>query len=201
MAHTYNFEKMNKVLKEYLDKGRWYHTQGVRYMSVALAMAHDEDLEKAELAGLLHDCAKYIPDKKKIRLCEENNIPITKVERGNPFLLHSKLGAYIAREKYGIEDEEVLSAITWHTTGQPNMTKLEQIVFIADYIEPLRDKAPNLKPIREAAFKDLDECCYMILRDMLAYLRSGGGEIDEHSQAAFDYYHELHLGGNHRDPV
>ena len=114
MAHTYNFEKMNRVLKEFLDKDRWYHTQGVRYMSVALAMAHDENLEKAELAGLLHDCAKCIPDKKKIKLCEENNIPVTRVERGNPFLLHSKLGAYIAKEKYGIEEEDFLSAAYCH---------------------------------------------------------------------------------------
>ena len=72
MAHTYNFEKMNKVLKEYLDRSRWYHTQGVRYMSVALAMAHNEDLEKAELAGLLHDCAKSLSNKKKIDICNKN---------------------------------------------------------------------------------------------------------------------------------
>lgn len=193
MIKTWNFEKMNKTLRDYLDKSRWYHTQGVRYMSVALAMAHGEDLNRAELAGLLHDCAKCIPDKKKIRLCEEHDIPVSDIERKNPFLLHSKLGAYIAEEKYDVHDEEVLSAITWHTTGKPGMTKLEQIVFIADYIEPLRDKAPNLTPIRKEAFADLDECCYLILRDMLAYLRSGGGEIDEHSQAAFDYYNEIHI--------
>ncbi len=188
----YNLEEFSTRLSKYIDQARWYHTQGVRFMSAALAMAHGVDLKQAETAGLLHDCAKCISDSKKIKLCDKNSIEITKVERSNPFLLHSKVGAYIARVKYGIRDEAILSAIRYHTTGRPGMTALEQIVFIADYIEPRRNKAGHLPEIRRMAFRNLDECCYLILRDMLLYLNSRKGEIDSNTQEAFYFYEEVH---------
>ena len=189
---TYNLEEMNRKLRKYIDASRFYHTQGVRYLSAALAMAHGADIIQAETAGLLHDCAKCVPDAKKIGICEKNGIPISRVERNNPFLLHSKVGAYIAREKYGIRDEAILEAIRCHTTGKPGMQILEQIVFIADYIEPRRSKSVHLPKIRRMAFRDLDECCYMILEDMLHYLHSRNGEIDENTQEAFRFYEEVH---------
>ena len=193
MAEKYfDIEELNRKLRKYIDDNRYYHTQGVRFMSSALAMAHGVDIYRAEVAGLLHDCAKCIPDQKKIRLCDKNNIKITSVERHNPFLLHSKVGAYIAKEKYGINDEEILNAIRYHTTGKPGMTPLEQIVFIADYIEPRRNKSKNLPLIRQTAFRDLDECCYIILKDMLLYLHSKSGEIDSNTQEAFHFYEEVH---------
>ena len=115
MAEKYDIEKYNRRLKKFFDddEDRYYHTQGVRYTAVALAMAHGEDYQKAELAGLLHDSAKNIPDPKKIKLCEKNDIPITPVERENVYLLHAKLGAYIARKKYKVEDGDILNAITF----------------------------------------------------------------------------------------
>lgn len=191
-ATTYNIEDMNKRLSKYMDANRYYHTQGVRFMSSALAMAHGADIQKAEVAGLLHDCAKCLPDSKKIKICDKNDIEITRVERDNPFLLHSKVGAYIAAEKYGIDDEEILDAIRYHTTGRPGMRMLEQIVFIADYIEPRRNKSQRLPEIRLEAFRDLDECCYMILKDMLIFLRTKSGEIDSNTQEAYHFYEEVH---------
>jgi predicted HD superfamily hydrolase involved in NAD metabolism len=191
-ATTYNIEDMNKRLSKYMDANRFYHTQGVRFMSSALAMAHGADIQKAEVAGLLHDCAKCLSDSKKIKICDKNGIDITRVERDNPFLLHSKVGAYIAAEKYGIDDEEILDAIRYHTTGRPGMRMLEQIVFIADYIEPRRNKSRRLPEIRLEAFRDLDECCYMILKDMLIFLRSKSGEIDSNTQEAYHFYEEVH---------
>ncbi len=188
----WDIEEMNRRLRKYIDTNRYYHTQGVRFISAALAMAHGVDISRAETAGLLHDCAKCIPDAKKIKLCDKNNIRITDVERNNPFLLHSKVGAYIAKEKYGITDEGILEAIRYHTTGKPGMTALEQIVFIADYIEPRRNKSRNLPTIRQTAFRDLDECCYLILKDMLLYLHSKSGEIDSNTQDAFHFYEEVH---------
>ena len=190
---TYDLEKFSKKLRKYLDENRWYHTQGVRYTSASLAMAHGVDMHKAETAGLLHDSAKNIPDAKKIRLCEKNHIPMTDVEKDNPFLLHAKLGAWVAEEKYDVHDEDILNAIRFHTTGRAGMTPLEQIVFIADYIEPRRNKSKNLPQIRRMAFRDLDECCYMILKDMLLYLKSKSSQIDEHSQEAFAFYEEVHV--------
>lgn len=191
-VEIYNLEEMSRKLKRYIDTNRFYHTQGVRYTSTAMAMAHGADLVKAETAGLLHDCAKCISDQKKIRICDKNHIEITDVERDNPFLLHSKVGAYIAAEKYGVKDQEILDAIRYHTTGRPGMRPLEQIVFIADYIEPRRNKSKHLPEIRRMAFRDLDECCYLVLKDMLLYLHSRCGEIDGNTQEAFRFYEEVH---------
>ncbi len=189
---VYNLEEMNKKLRKYIDSSRYYHTQGVRYTSAALAMAHRADIHLAETAGLLHDCAKCISDTKKIKICDKNKIEITQVERDNPFLLHAKVGAWIAEEKYDVHDPRILDAIRHHTTGRPGMHVLEQIVFIADFIEPRRNKSRRLPEIRQMAFRDLDECCYMILKDMLLYLNSKSGEIDGNTQEAFRFYEEVH---------
>ncbi len=188
----YDLVKMQKKLVKYLDEDRFQHTMGVMYSAACLAMAHGYDIQDAQAAGLLHDCAKCIPNKKKIRLCEQHNIAITEFEKTHPFLIHAKLGAYIAEKKYNITDREILNAITWHTTGRPGMSMLEKIIYIADYIEPMRDKAPNLSRIRPLAFVDLDECMYEILRDTLDYLEENPKEIDETTREAFEYFDELH---------
>ncbi len=188
----YDFIKMEKKLSNYLDDERFIHTQGVMYTAASLAMAHGCDLTKARAAGLLHDCAKCIPNKKKLKLCKEHHIPITDFEKEHPFLIHAKLGAYIASKKYNVQDPEILSAITFHTTGKPAMTVLEKIIYIADFIEPNRDKAPNLPRARFLAFQDLDECMYEILRDILTYLDSGSSDIDTATVDAFHYYEKIH---------
>lgn len=192
MAH-YEFRKMEKKLVKYLDEERYAHTMGVMYTCAAMAMVHGYDLEDAQAAGLLHDCAKCIPNKKKLKMCSHHKISITDFEREHPFLLHAKLGAYLAREKYGIRDEEILNAITYHTTGRPGMSTLEKIVYIADYIEPMRDKAPRLPKIRKLAFEDLDECMYEILRDSLIYLEENPKDLDTTTKEAFSFYKDLHI--------
>ena len=169
------------------------HTIGVSFTSAALAMAHGCDISDAQLAGLLHDCAKCIPNKKKLKLCSQHKVPVSDFEQEHPFLLHAKLGAYIAREKYDVRNEEILSAITYHTTGKPAMSPLEKIIYIADYIEPMRDKAANLPKIRKLAFEDLDECMYEILKDTLIYLEENPRDIDSTTKDAFLYYKDLHM--------
>lgn len=180
--------EIQKRLKKELDSSRYQHTLGVMYTAAALAMAHGADMEKAQLAGLLHDCAKCIPNKKKIKLCEKHAIPITKYERENPFMLHAKLGAFLAEDIYGVKDPEILSAILWHTTGKPEMTLLEKIIYIADYIEPGRNKAANLPEVRKLAFVDLDRCMYVICRDILAYLKESDADIEENTRLACAFY-------------
>ena len=106
----YDFIKMQKKLSKYLDEDRFEHTLGVMFTCASLAMVHGYDLKDAQAAGLLHDSAKCIPNKKKLKMCAEHNIPVTPFEKEHPFLLHAKLGAYIARAKYGITDEEILSS-------------------------------------------------------------------------------------------
>ena len=188
----YDFIKIQKKLSKYLDENRFHHTLGVMYTCAALAMAHDCPIADAQLAGLLHDCAKCIPNKKKLKMCGENRIPVTEFEKEHPFLLHAKLGAFVAKDKYGIRKKEILSAIAFHTTGKPDMSLLEKIVYIADYIEPGRDRAQNLPEIRKIAFQDLDECMYVILKDTLDYLEETPGEIDSATEDAFAYYKDLH---------
>ena len=151
-------------------------------------MRYSYDLEKAMLAGLMHDCAKCMPNAKKLKVAEKNHLEITDLERSNPFMLHAKLGAFLARKKYDIDDEEVLSAIRWHTTGRPGMTLLDKIVYVADYIEPKRDKAPNLPMIRQMAFVDLDGALLKILEDTLGYLGTSTENIDSMTKMTYDYY-------------
>ena len=123
----YDFFRLQKRVAKELDEARFEHTLGVMYTCAALAMAHGYDIDDARCAGLLHDCAKCIPTKKKLKLCEDYYVPITDFEKSHPFLIHAKLGAALAREKYGVTDEQILSAITYHTTGRPEMTLLEKI--------------------------------------------------------------------------
>jgi len=183
-----DLQKSTKKLKKYLDEDRLWHTLGVMHTAAAMAMVYHEDMEKAQLAGLLHDCAKCIPSKKKIKLCNENHIPVSSFEKEHTFLLHGKVGAWIAEEKYGVKDREILEAITWHTTGKPEMSVLEKIIYIADYIEPARDKAPRLKEIRALAFQNLDRCMYEILKDSLEYLNTHPEDLDPTTEKAYDYY-------------
>ncbi len=187
----YDFIKLQHRLKKELDEDRYQHTLGVMFTAASLAMCYGEDIEKAECAGLLHDCAKCIPNDKKIRMCEEHGIEISSTERKAQYLLHSKLGAYLAKAQYGVEDEEILSAIRWHTTGRPNMSRLEKIIFIADYIEPRRNKASHLDEVRRMAFQDLNQTVLRILEDTLHYLDKGKGDVDEMSRSAFRYYYNL----------
>ena len=181
-------EKYQKKLQRHLDKGRYEHTLGVMYTCASLAMAYHYDIEKAMLAGQLHDCAKNVPNDKKLELCKKHHIEVTQVERENPFLLHAKVGAWIAKKKYDVKDAEILHAIQVHTTGEPAMGTLDMILFVADYIEPHRDKASNLPQIREMAFQNLERAVEKILYDTLHYLNEKSGRIDPTTEITYEYY-------------
>ena len=104
-------------------------------------------------------------------------------------LLHAKLGAFYAHEKYGVEDDDILSAIEFHTTGRPAMSLLEKIVFVADYIEPNRRALPEIEQIRREAFTDIDVSVVHILRNTLSYLSNENcGSTDEMSVMTYNYY-------------
>ena len=188
---TADLKKIRKSMEKELDAKRYEHTLGVAYTAAALAMCNDVDLIKAETAGLLHDCAKCFSDDKKISVCRKNNMEINSVESRNPYLLHAKAGYCIAKNKFDIEDQDILNAILNHTTGRPGMSILEKIIYIADYIEPSRKQAPNLSEVRKLAFQNLDQALLKILTDILSYLESGGGEIDPLTKETYDYYADL----------
>ena len=180
--------KIRKQLIKALDSKRYEHTQGVAYTSAALAMRYGEDIRKAELAGLLHDCAKCLDNEKKINICKKNDISISDAEQRNPFLLHAKVGGHLAKTKYKIDDEDIINAILYHTTGRPGMSLLEKIVYIADYIEPGRDHEPNLEEVRSLSFQDLDEALLRILEDILVHLKESSKEIDPMTQMTYEFY-------------
>ena len=162
----YNLDEMRKKIKLLQDGKRYEHTLGVMYTASALAMRYGEDVEKALVAGLLHDLAKSFSTN----------------------LGHGPLGAQIATEEFGVEDSYITDAICYHTTGRPNMTLLDKIIYVSDYIEPNRDKAPNLANLRKMAFEDLDECLRMILSDTLYYLSEQEKEIDDMTNQAYEFY-------------
>ena len=184
------FCKIQKKLKKELDKDRFEHTLGVMYTAACLAMRYGCDMEQARMAGLLHDCAKCIPDDEKKKLCEKYHIELSDAEKKNSFLIHAKLGAVLAKKEYDINDEEILHAISVHTTGAPRMNLLDKIIFVADYIEPNRNKAKNLGKIRALAFENLDVCMLSILEDTLLYLKDGRREIDPMTKETYLFMKE-----------
>lgn len=187
-------EEIQFELSNVLKKKRLMHTLGVRYTAQAMAMCFEEDIEKAGYAGMLHDCAKYLSDNEMIEACRKYKLSITEAEKKKPSLLHAKVGQVFAKEIYGVKDDSILSAIRWHTTGKPSMSKLEKIIYIADYIEPNRRPLPQMDQIRKMAFTDLDETMYLILSSTLAYLEESKednkGTIDKYTIDAFDFYRE-----------
>lgn len=187
----YDIDLYKKKLQKKLDNDRYEHTIGVMYTAAALAMRYEYDINKASLAGLLHDNAKCIPYEKKIQMCQKYNLHLTDSEKENPALLHAKLGAFLAMHKYKVTDKEVISAILYHTTGRPKMTVLDKIIYVADYIEPNRYKAKNLDKIRKLAFIDIDEALVMILHDTLEYLNSSNITVDSLTKKTYNYYKNL----------
>lgn len=187
----------SKILKEKLKieltERRYEHTLGVADTAACLAMRYGYDIYDAYIAGLLHDNAKCLDDQTMLERCKAFHIEMNDVEMRNPYLLHAKVGAYQARKDYFVLDENILSAITYHTTGRPDMTLLEQIIFVADYIEPNRRPLPNLDEIRRMAFSNLEQAVFLILESTLSYLQSISSEdnIDRLTVETYEFYKKL----------
>ncbi len=177
-------------MEEKLGHHRYIHSVGVAGTAVSLAMKYGVNVYKAQIAGILHDCAKCYEDEELVKLCLKKGIEISEFEEEHGFLLHAKYGAYMAENKYGISDEDILNAIRWHTTGRENMSLLEKIVFISDYIEPTRNKAADLPQIRYEAFNgnDIDKVLLMIMRDTIKYLNASDNSIDTTTIRAYEFY-------------
>ena len=183
-------ERINLIreLESELAYGRFVHTLNVACTAANLAMCYGADIDHADAAGLLHDCAKCMNLGKMLKLCDKADLELSEFEKNSASLLHSKAGAVLAASKYGIKDEDILNAIRYHTTGRPGMSLLEKIIFVSDYIEPGRDSAPNLPLVRKLAFESIDDCVLQILKDTLGYLGTTGAEVDPMTQKTYDYY-------------
>lgn len=135
-----DYTKIKKWLKENLKEERYFHTLGTADCAKELAKKFNLNEEKAYLAGLLHDCAKCFSNEKLLQIIEEH-LDVDESEMLNYKTLHAPVSAHIAKCEFNVTDDEILSAIRWHTLGRCNMTDFEKIVFLADKIEPnTRDK-------------------------------------------------------------
>ena len=182
--------KLFKKMKKVLPKSRYIHSVGVSYTAASMAMKYGEDIESAMTAGILHDCAKSYSGMELLAMCDKYGIVPSDAERLSPDLLHARIGSCLAKDKYKITDPSVLDAIAYHTTGKPDMTTLEKILYIADYIEPQRNKVSNLKEIRHLAFEDLDECIIVVTENTIKYLKDKKADIDPVTQSTLDFYKE-----------
>lgn len=162
-------KEIKEVLSKRLSYKRYYHSLGVMNTAAELAARYGNDIERAKLAGILHDCTKEYPLEKQYEIIERYGVEIPEDEITVEKLLHSRTGAVMAKEEFGVTDKEVLSAISCHTAGKENMTEFEKILFLADFIDPSRDYR-GVEAIRKKAFKDLDEaildCTSFTVKDL-----------------------------------
>ena len=178
-------------LQKILKPGRYEHSLSVSFTCICLAMRYGISIRKAEIAGLIHDCAKQFSNDELIALCRKNGVALTEEQIQSPQVIHSLYGPTYAQQAFHVTDPEVLSAVYYHTLGKPAMSMLEKIVFTADYIEARRDQARRLPELRKLAFTDLDRCIYEINKDTIEYLEKSGKAVCRDTMQTYVYYKQL----------
>lgn len=159
-----------------LSPKRVKHSQGVAETAVFLARRYGYDIKKAELAGLLHDYAKNLKEKELLEIAIENNLIFDKCEIYAPYLLHGAVAAYLLEKEGIVYDIDILNAIKYHTFGRVNMTLLEKIIYIADYIEPNRTTA-NIDVVRKICYDNLDKGLLACVKSTVNWLISANSFI------------------------
>ena len=175
MSFAMRYEEMQQLLQKSLKPGRYEHSLGVAETAVFLAKRFGVDVQKARVAGLLHDCAREFGNDELIGEAEKRVIVVEPLERHMPLLLHAYVGSRLVAEKYGVNDNAIEQAIWRHTVGGPQMTDLDKIIWFADMIEPHRDypEVEMLRKLSETA--SLDEMFLVGLTESIAFvLRKGG---------------------------
>ncbi|WP_417899519.1 bis(5'-nucleosyl)-tetraphosphatase (symmetrical) YqeK [Bacillus haimaensis] len=163
-----NRDKALRIVREQLTERRYIHTIGVMDTSIELAKKYGVDENKAELAAIFHDYAKF-RDKEEMRnIILEQNMPKDLLAHHDE-LWHAPVGAYLVEKEVGIKDKDVLEAIKCHTSGKINMTTLDKILYVADYIEPGRD-FPGVEEVRETAKASLDIAMIQAMKNTISYL-------------------------------
>ena len=177
MSFAMKYEEMRELLAKSLKPSRYQHSLGVAETAVFLAERFGIDREQAQVAGLLHDCAREFPNEDLIQEAEKRQIAVEPVEKQMPLLLHAYVGARLVVEKYGVNDKAVEQAIWRHTVGGAQMTKLDKIIWFADMIEPQRDY-PGVEKLRELSrTASLDEMMLAGLTQSIAFVLQKGGLI------------------------
>ena len=170
-------------IKEHLKPKRLKHTYGVAAEAKKLARRYGEDPEKAELAGLCHDMMRNILPEESAELVRKYGLPEKLAD--NPNLAHGKIAAKVLANVYGMQDEDLLNAVRYHTTGRKGMSRLEKILYLADAIEPGRDY-PQVGALRKAAEEDLDKACILCMERSMEYVRSTGASVDPDTIEAYE---------------
>ena len=164
-----NLVQMDLLLKQSLKPGRYVHSVNTMKEAVSLAQRYGEDKDMAAIAGLLHDCAKDLRDWETLDYCWTHGIMLNEVEKKQVFLMHGAVGAIIAQEKYGVENEAILNAIKYHTTGYSEMSMMDKIIFLADYIEPGRTHS-EVDNARKLAYEDIDRALISSFDSIINYV-------------------------------
>ena len=180
-------EKYDEYLKEHLSQKRYTHSKNVSDASVMLAKKFGyPDVEKARFAGLVHDICKEEPEDVQYTLMMQSAMDVCAEERSAFKVWHGIAGAELLRTKFGVMDMDVLSAVRYHTTGRENMTLLEKVVYIADYISADR-KYPGVERMREKAYRSLDEAMLEGLQFTVIENVKKGFPIHEDSVKAYNF--------------
>ena len=177
-------EQLRPIAMSFLKHKRIPHVLGTEQEAIRLAQAYGADVEKARRAALLHDCTKKLEMDEQLALCAKYGIELDELEQVALKLLHSKTGAAIARDVFGVDDE-IYSAIWYHTTGRAGMTLLEKIIYLADYIEPTRD-FPDVDVLRKACYEDLDKGLLLGLEMSIEEMRRMGNPVHHATVEARD---------------
>lgn len=142
-------------LEHHVTQARVQHILRVEQLCGELAQHHQLDVEKAKQAGLMHDLAKYFKPVRLLQLAQTEGLELDEILAGEPHLLHADVSAIVARDEFGVEDEEILAAIRNHTLGSPQMNPLSCVVYLADTLEPGRGTTPELEQLRQICFENL----------------------------------------------
>lgn len=162
-------------VKAQMPAKRWEHTLGVMETSVWLARKYGCDADKAYIASILHDVCKYWPVHEQAKVIREQGLPQDLLDYDKE-LWHAHAGAYIAKRDYGIDDEDILDAIRYHTSGREHMTLLEKVVCLADYMEPGRD-FPGVHNIREIAEHSVEKALLTAFDGTIRFLLEHGKKV------------------------
>ena len=185
-------EELRPIALSYLKPKRMSHVLGTEQEAAFLAEKYGADVTAARIAALLHDCTKKLDLPQQLSLCRHYAIPLDEMERNYLKLLHSKTGAAVARDRFGVSDE-IYNAIFYHTTGKADMTLLEKIIYLADYIEPSRS-FPGVEELRTAVHEDLDRGLCRALADSIVELQGYGSPVHPNTQEALSYI-QREIGG------
>ncbi len=178
-------DELRLIALSYLKPKRMPHVLGTEQEAIHLAKLYGVDVEEAQVVALLHDCTKKLTIEEQMALCEKYDVTLDDLQRKALKLQHAITGAEIARHVFGVSDA-VYEAIRWHTTGKPNMTKLEKVIYLADYIEPNRD-FPGVDELRKAVWEDLDRGLLLGLESSIEEMIQWGNPVHHDTLEARDY--------------